>query len=175
MHHTVLPPALRCAAALTLSATLAACQTTGDPRQGGLLGWSEQKAAERQQQLEAENKAARDSLAQETQRSADLRSRQTHLDSEEASLKASLDSALAENDALDARLQQLMKRQALADAELARLRQTLEASRNARTAARRAAAEPTVGSTAESLARHSKTVNQYNQQLHHAVMLLMER
>jgi regulator of replication initiation timing len=175
MDHAVLASALRWAATLILTASLAACETTGDPRQGGLLGWSEQKAFQRQAALEAENKAAQDRLTQETQRGAELRSRQTRLGSEVDSLQASLASALAENDALDARLQQLMGQQQLADAELARLRQTLDASRSARTAARRAASDKRVGSSAESLARHSQAVNLYNQQLHSAVMLLMER
>jgi hypothetical protein len=33
--------------ALTCATALTSCQTTGDPRQGGLFGWSEPKAQDR--------------------------------------------------------------------------------------------------------------------------------
>ena len=32
---------------LSLAATLTSCETTGDPTQGGLFGWSEDKAQDR--------------------------------------------------------------------------------------------------------------------------------
>jgi len=168
---------LRIAAAVLCAATLAACQTTGDPRKGGLLGWNEQQAMARQRALEAQRTAAQRELGQEKQRSAELIARQSQLGSEAQTLQASLASALGENDALDARLLDLMGQRKLADAELARLQKTLEASRAARAAARSAAADRTASApvAADKLAWHSQEVNQYNQLLHAAVILLMGR
>lgn len=165
----------RIAAAVLCAATLAACQTTGDPRKGGLLGWSEQQAMERQRALEVERAAAQRELGQEKRRGAELTTRQSQIGSEVQALQASLASALGENDALDARLLELMGQRKLADVELARLQKTLEASRAARTAARRASTDKAASVASDKLASHSQEVNQYNQQLHAAVMLLMGR
>ncbi len=166
---------LRIAAGLLCAATLAACQITGDPRKGGLLGWSEQQAMERQRALEFERAAAQRELGQEKQRGSELTARQSQIGSEVQTLQASLANALGENDALDARLLELMAQRKLADAELARLQKMLEASRAARAAARRAATDKVAAPAPDKLASHSQEVNQYNQQLHAAVMLLMGR
>lgn len=175
MRHLAEAAFRRAAAALCLLLPLAACETTGDPRQGGLLGWSEDKAVERQRTLEGERTAAQGALSQEKQRGTELATRRTQLGAEVQSLQALLDNALTENDALDARLQQLMGQGKAGQTELAGLRQTLEASRRARVAARRARADAPAGPSADQLARHAQAVNHYNQQLHSVVMLLMGR
>lgn len=60
-----------------LAAVLAAagCATTGDPRAGGLFGWSEAKAQDRQA-------AARDALSQEEAKGEQLRAEQRQLQSQ---------------------------------------------------------------------------------------------
>ncbi|MEA3209562.1 MAG: hypothetical protein QOE70_2619 [Chthoniobacter sp.] len=61
-------------------AALAACETTGDPRSGGLFGWSEAKAQDRQSARQAEVSRADHELAGETQRQARLRQRSSGTD-----------------------------------------------------------------------------------------------
>jgi len=63
-------PVLVLVAALSLP--VAGCATTGDPKAGGLFGWSEAKAKERQA-------AARAALAQEEKRGENLRSEKQSL------------------------------------------------------------------------------------------------
>jgi septal ring factor EnvC (AmiA/AmiB activator) len=74
-------PALK---TLTLAAgvcvSLAGCQTTGDPSQGGLFGWSEAKAIERQNLL-------RDQLAASSNAERDQRERQESLQSNRSQLQ----------------------------------------------------------------------------------------
>lgn len=54
---------------------LASCATTGDPRQGGLFGWSETKAVDRQRQLEATAVRAEGEAGREAARRHALESR----------------------------------------------------------------------------------------------------
>ncbi|MGB8169301.1 MAG: hypothetical protein WCF18_17515 [Chthoniobacteraceae bacterium] len=58
-----------------LLALLAACETTGNPRQGGLFGWSETKARQRQDERRSEVRAAESALAREQRHTAQLRER----------------------------------------------------------------------------------------------------
>jgi len=55
----------RLAGALSLCAIFAGCETTGDPTQGALFGWSEAKARERQNERRASVAQARAELADE--------------------------------------------------------------------------------------------------------------
>jgi hypothetical protein len=56
-------------------ATLAACETTGDPRQGGLFGWSESKARERQTQKQSHLAGAEAELTREAEHGEALQAR----------------------------------------------------------------------------------------------------
>jgi hypothetical protein len=60
---------------LALLVLFAACETTGNPREGGLFGWSETKARQRQAERRAEVGAAETALAREQRRSAELSAR----------------------------------------------------------------------------------------------------
>ena len=62
-------------AGAAVCAALAACETTGDPREGGLFGWSETKAQERQTQKQTSVTGAEAKLASETSRSEALHAR----------------------------------------------------------------------------------------------------
>lgn len=66
------PPA-RLAGALL--AVLSGCATTGDPQRGGLFGWSETMARERQRQKQAEVDGASRQLDRETAQSETLHDR----------------------------------------------------------------------------------------------------
>lgn len=63
------------AAAVMALAALTACETTGDPRQGGLFGWSESKARERQAQRQTRVAGAETELARENAQGTALQSR----------------------------------------------------------------------------------------------------
>jgi hypothetical protein len=62
------------ASAIALAA-VTACETTGDPRQGGLFGWSESKARERQEQRQTRVTGAETELNRESDQGAALQSR----------------------------------------------------------------------------------------------------
>jgi len=60
-------------AALSATWLLAAgCATTGDPREGGLFGWSETKAQARQREREQRAEAAQAALDREIRRGGEL-------------------------------------------------------------------------------------------------------
>jgi hypothetical protein len=56
----------------------AGCETTGDPTQGGLFGWSESKAQERQREREARVAGAEAELSNEENRQHALEARNQH-------------------------------------------------------------------------------------------------
>ena len=161
--------------ATMLSILLAGCQTTGNPREGGLFGWSEEKAQERQAVLNAESNAARKTADAELQRGAALSKQQSQLRAEVSELQAHLGRLLAENDKLDGEIRAMMATRQVSAAELSRLHQTLAANEKARTNARLAAAQAPSPQAAARLSAHSENVSQYNRQLQREVLLLMGR
>lgn len=64
------------------SLMLTACETTGDPREGGFFGWSEVKARARGAEREQTLSRGERHLADETGRTRDLRARESLLSSE---------------------------------------------------------------------------------------------
>ena len=58
---------------LLVCVVLCGCQTTGDPTQGGLFGWSEKKAAERQAEREETLSREHQTMQQAQQRETRLR------------------------------------------------------------------------------------------------------
>lgn len=60
------------------------CQTTGDPRQGGLFGWSENKAVERQNIL-------KDTKYEEERKAEESQSESARLENERLALQGELD------------------------------------------------------------------------------------
>lgn len=142
----------------------AGCESTGDPRQGGLFGWSEQQAVSRQETLVQDDQLARLQLAQQQQRAATLGDRQVALATETASLKAELARLLDENGALDAQLRGLMQRRRLGQDHAARLRKILADNAQLRVAAR----APGAGSARS----QAGAVNEQNARLHREVMIL---
>lgn len=161
--------------AVLVTCALAACQTTGDPRSGGLFGWSEDKARQRQASMEQDAALARRSADEERQRGAALTEKQSQLRSEVHTLQLQLARLLTENQSLEYDARNLLAKGQNRAAELSRLRQILEASTRARTEAQRVASQPATSGQTEALSRQSDVVRQYNQQLHREVMLLMGR
>lgn len=154
---------------------LVGCQTTGNPREGGLFGWSEEKARERQVILETETNAARRTADFELQRGQQLSKQQSQLHTEVNQLQADLARLISENDQLDRQIRALMSTRKVSNAELSRLRQTLAANKRALATARLAASREPSDRTLSQISSQSDTVTQYNRQLQREVLLLMGR
>ncbi len=84
MTHRILMGALLCI-------TVVSCETTGDPHQGGYLGWSSQKAVARQTGLRSE-------LTGLNETGANLSAEQRSIENEIASLNERLRQAQARQD-----------------------------------------------------------------------------
>lgn len=104
-----------------VSSSLVACATTGDPRRGGLFGWSENKARSRQAQLQQVELAQRRQAVAERQRSDELHRQQNALSDEARRLQAELDALQAENRRLDEQLRSLLRKRQLGAEETQRL------------------------------------------------------
>jgi hypothetical protein len=61
--------------AILIAWALAGCETTGDPHEGGLFGWSEAKARERQRERQQRVAGEQAALAGETARGQELEAR----------------------------------------------------------------------------------------------------
>ena len=71
----------KCLAGFAAAGCLTGCQTTGDPRQGGLFGWSESKAIDRQERL-------REQLADSSARERSVQRREGTLANRRAALES---------------------------------------------------------------------------------------
>ena len=65
---------------LAMGGLLAGCATTGDPQQGGLFGWSEAKARDRQSERQKRVAGEEAELAREDARGRALETRDAHTD-----------------------------------------------------------------------------------------------
>jgi hypothetical protein len=93
-----LMPALAVVGAACL---LAACETTGDPTQGGLFGWSENKAKVRQSALREALYVEQDRTASARSQSAGLRATQSRNAAAIRSQRAELNRMLSQLDEVD--------------------------------------------------------------------------
>lgn len=116
------------------------CATTGDPQQGGLFGWRENKARDRHQELQRREGSAQARVDDEYRHGESLRSRYGMLDAEAQRLKDELDRLSAENRALDAQLRNLLRQQRLGETEKRRLQSLLAENSDWLDASARAAA-----------------------------------
>lgn len=153
---------------------LTACQTTGNPRSGGLVGWSEDKAKGRQAELEREDALARQNASTELARGQQLETARNVAKSEVASLRQHLDRLLAENEGLSDQLRSLIDQRQLSSDELTRLRSAL-ASNTKAIAAARAVRSQNAAASAQTLSTHTEGLNEQNRQLHREVLLLLGR
>ena len=146
---------------------LAGCATTGDPRQGGLFGWSEEQAIARKDGLEQSDRLAQQQAATEQQRTLALSGRQAALTTTRLQLEAELGRLLEENDKLDAQLRGLMQRQQVGQNDAARLRKILADNAKLRLSAR----APATGGALPPV----EAVNAQNARLQREVMILLQR
>lgn len=155
------------------AALLAGCATTGDPQSGGLFGWSENKARERQHELARRDRAAHDRAADEQARSAALHERQDALDAEARQLQQELARLQQENRGLDARLRKLLQQRRLAEGERRRLQSVLD--ENTAWLAAQDAAPAARDSDIASRRRTANQTSQRNDRLQREVSALLSR
>lgn len=161
----------RWAAAGLIALSLGACETTGDPRHGGIF-WSDSKALARQDELRRDAAAAQREVDEQTRRGAELRGQQQGLSAEEARLQSEFDRLMTENKSLDSKLRELMKRRQLGEGETARLRRLLADNQRLRAAAHVPMAPK---SPATQLPPPPvDAVNDQNGRLHREVMILLQ-
>ncbi|QSN63509.1 MULTISPECIES: hypothetical protein [unclassified Caballeronia] len=155
--------------ALTLLALVSACETTGDPRQGGLFGWSATQADERQRALEQQaaqaQKEARREQAKVQQSSAKEGDLQAQVDSLHNQLKA----RLAENTRLSRQLTDLTRNKKLATSDLERVRRELSQNQQVRQAAMVSDTAP-----AGAMKNANNLINEQNKRLGEEVMFLLQ-
>ena len=171
-------------AVAALSFALAGCETTGDPRQGGLFGWNAEKATERQAALAQQEAAAKRAESDAKARATELDQRQAKLQDANSANQRELDQLLDQNSQLERQIAELMGNRRLSEAELARLRQVLASNQRARQSAQRQAAQSSGGARATAsvptgpvpAARTvADQVGDQNAQLQREVMLLLRR
>jgi len=154
-----------CGTLLLLAALFAAsgCQTTGNPREGGLFGWSRHKADERQRALEQEASQAEANSVAEQERKRELQSQTGAWTHRQAQLQSEVDKLAAENLQLEKELTDLIGRMQLKSDELTRVRALL-AENQQRRAELKSVGDP-----------QPEAMHQQNQTLHREIMALLGR
>lgn len=153
--------------ALTL---LSACATTGDPTQGGLFGWSETKAQQRQAELARQDESAQQGSANARRQVEALQKQHDGLATESERQQKALDRLLAENADLDARLRSLMQQRSLSAADMARLQKIVADNDQLR----RKAPTPGAGRKAPTTAA-AEVFGDQNGRLLREIAILMQR
>lgn len=149
-----------------LIAALTGCATTGDPTQGGLFGWSQQKAEARQAALEQQADADRQAAEAERERSMQLYEQKTAVSAQVSQLRADLARETEQNTDLDKQLRALMQQRRLGQAEVARLNGELRDNERKREALRNG----TIAVTSASIDDARKR----NEELRREILLLGE-
>lgn len=159
--------------ALSLAAlAVAACETTGDPTQGGLVGWSEDKARQRQEQLRSEAEATREQASAQRQRADALKGQEQTLLMSVQVLERQLRLLVDENVSLESQLREQMARRDLKASEAERLAQVLQRSQETRA---RAIASTAAGAAGEPARKQQlDAIEQQNRLLHQEVMTLLK-
>lgn len=160
----------RWAAAGLIMLSLVACETTGDPRHGGIF-WSDSKAQARQDGLRRAAESAQLEVDKQAERGAMLQGHEKDLSAEEARLRSEFDRLMMENEELDSKLRELMKRRQLGEIDTARVRKLLAENQRLRAAAHVSPAQKPSGSQPQ-----QPPVNAFNEQngkLHREVMILL--
>jgi predicted nucleic acid-binding Zn-ribbon protein len=155
-----------CGTLLLISVTLltaSGCETTGNPREGGLFGWNRHKADERHRVLQQEAAQADRNSAAEQQRRLELQTQTGDLSDQQTQLQHEVDKLAAENLQLEKELTELIDRTQLSSGELSRVRALLKQNQQ-----RRAQLQTTGDPRPEAM-------HQQNQTLHREIMALLGR
>lgn len=167
-------------AAAALLIALAGCQTTGDPRQGGLFGWSEEKAAERQAAMTRQDSESKRAESEAKARATELGERQARLQDATTVNQRELDRLLDENNLLERQIVDLIGKRRLSESEVVRLQQVLATNQRARQSAQRSVAQAGGGSRAPTtpapaIRPAAAQVSDQNEQLQREILLLLRR
>lgn len=159
---------------------IAGCATTGDPRQGGLFGWSESKADDRQEALQREANESVRSAEQEKAKTRDIQARESALKSGVEQLRSQLDKLIAENQRLESELKDLARTKSLRSDELERVRAHLAQNERIRQLARVAATQSRDKAISSAQSRDkaissTDMVDEQNQRLQKEILFLLRR
>lgn len=83
------------------------CKTTGDPKQGGLFGWDEKKATQRQQALEKQHSVKQSEIAIVVEKHTSLERAKNHNNNSLMEINAALRKLKGEQDSLRDQVAQL--------------------------------------------------------------------
>ena len=93
--------------ALIVMTLLAGCQTTGNPTQGGLFGWSEEQAKQRQATMQSELQYKRQELRAEENEKEGLQKQSAAVNNKIRQYQSNLEILLQEQSNLKAQIEQL--------------------------------------------------------------------
>jgi chromosome segregation ATPase len=150
---------------------LGGCETTGDPRQGGLFGWSESKAQERQASLQREVATAQGDAQNQQAAVARNQAQEAALTSQVTGLQARLNSLLAENTRLETQVKELLKKSGASTQELATIRSHLKEN----DALRHSVAQTDIHSQSVNARQVSQAINAQNARMNDDVLFLLSR
>lgn len=160
---------LRIFSVAVLAAVSTACQTTGDPREGGLFGWSSQKADQRKTSLDAEAADAQNQAAAEQTRSKSTESQRAALQVDVATLQGQYSQLVTENTQLESQLRDLVQQKHLGGRKLRQLREELAQNQQARSSL----AAPTAFDNAG--VNSLDVLDQQNERLQQEVLFLLSQ
>lgn len=100
---------------------LTGCASTGDPNQGGLFGWSETKAQQRQHDLRRESESAGQAASAESGRTAGLQKKRADMEAQLASQRRQMDFLERDLKSIQANLANEPDATGALESELARL------------------------------------------------------
>ncbi|SIO96323.1 hypothetical protein [Vibrio spartinae] len=106
---------MRVVTVLFLGGALVACTTTGDPRQGGLLGWDEDKAKLRQQALNDTMQAQKAEIVAIKMENSALAQSQHHLEQQLSIYQQELNTLISEKEGLLVTIKQLVQSNQLSE------------------------------------------------------------
>ncbi len=112
----------------SLLLTIGGCQTTGDPTQGGLFGWSEKKAQVRQNELEQNLISKQQTLANEHNKTINNSAIKDSTSANVSSIEQTLKTLDAENSKLEKDIRQLSRKKHLKEADAKRISVKLKAN-----------------------------------------------
>ena len=112
----------------SLLLTIGGCQTTGDPTQGGLFGWSEKKAQLRQNELEQNLINKQQTLANEHNKATNNLALKDRTSTNISSIEQTLKTLDAENSKLEKDIRQLSRKKHLKEADAKRISVKLKAN-----------------------------------------------
>jgi hypothetical protein len=144
--------------------TISGCQTTGDPTQGGLFGWSEEKAKLRQNELSQQFVIKQEYLANERSKSTTNLATKITMSNDINSMQQTLKALETDNANLEKEIREHMRKKQLKKSDIKRVSLKLKANNYHRSTT--AQEKP--------LSVQIKEVNTQNSDLHDELQFLLK-